>query len=78
MINLLEKFLNTLFLDFWHFCGGIIVIVLVFQYVANGLILIWRRLLRSVNIALRGWSPAHLDADGDWNPYEYEEENQEP
>ena len=26
------------------------------------------RILRSINIALRGWPPAHLDADGDFRP----------
>lgn len=26
------------------------------------------RILRSINIAIRGWPPAHLDADGDWKP----------
>jgi hypothetical protein len=25
----------------------------------------WNRLLRSQNIAARGWPPSHLDADGD-------------
>ena len=28
--------------------------------------LILNRLIRSINIALRGWPPSHLDADGDW------------
>lgn len=26
------------------------------------------RILRSANVALRGWPPPHLDADGDWKP----------
>jgi hypothetical protein len=26
------------------------------------------RVLRSINVALRGWPPVHLDADGDWKP----------
>lgn len=26
------------------------------------------RLLRSIKVVLRGWPPAHLDADGDWRP----------
>jgi hypothetical protein len=26
------------------------------------------RVLRSINIAARGWPPEHLDADGDWKP----------
>lgn len=24
------------------------------------------RTLRAINIVIRGWPPAHLDADGDW------------
>jgi hypothetical protein len=26
------------------------------------------RVLRSINVAVRGWPPSHLDADGDWKP----------
>jgi hypothetical protein len=26
------------------------------------------RMLRTINIIFRGWPPAHLDADGDWQP----------
>lgn len=26
------------------------------------------RVLRMVMVALHGWPPAHLDADGDWRP----------
>jgi len=26
------------------------------------------RLIRMIMVALRGWPPAHLDADGDWRP----------
>jgi len=26
------------------------------------------RLLRSIKVVLRGWPPAHLDADGDFKP----------
>lgn len=28
------------------------------------------RIIRSINIAIRGWPPAHLDADGDWKKKE--------
>lgn len=28
----------------------------------------WNRLMRAVNVAVRGWPPAHLDADGDILP----------
>lgn len=30
--------------------------------------LIMNRVLRSLNIALRGWPPPHVDADGDFIP----------
>lgn len=26
------------------------------------------RILRTVKVTVRGWPPAHLDADGDWRP----------
>jgi hypothetical protein len=26
------------------------------------------RILRAIVVLLRGWPPAHLDADGDWKP----------
>lgn len=26
------------------------------------------RVLRAIKVLLRGWPPAHLDADGDWRP----------
>lgn len=26
------------------------------------------RVLRTIMVAIRGWPPAHLDADGDWPP----------
>jgi hypothetical protein len=26
------------------------------------------RILRTVKVAVRGWPPEHLDADGDWKP----------
>lgn len=28
----------------------------------------WNRLLRTIKVLARGWPPAHLDADGDWQP----------
>jgi hypothetical protein len=27
-----------------------------------------RAILRGVLVSVRGWPPAHLDADGDWKP----------
>lgn len=33
-----------------------------------GLLRTANRALRTIKVALRGWPPAHLDADGDWPP----------
>lgn len=27
---------------------------------------VFNRIMRTINIAIRGWPPTHLDADGDW------------
>ena len=32
------------------------------------LLIALNRILRTIKFALRGWPPAHLDADGDWKP----------
>lgn len=41
----------------------------VFAYgLARGLINLTNRAFRMVLVSLRGWPPAHLDADGDWRP----------
>lgn len=48
----------------WLGCGAawvVVSVVGVFSMLAN-------RLLRTVKVVLRGWPPAHLDADGDWRP----------
>lgn len=33
---------------------------------------IFNRTMRTLNVGLRGWPPAHLDADGDWKQTEEE------
>lgn len=40
----------------------------------QGAVILGNRVLRSINVALRGWPPAHLDADGDWKAEEESEE----
>lgn len=30
--------------------------------------LLINRGLRTIKVALRGWPPSHIDADGDWKP----------
>ncbi len=52
------------------FLGPFVLVVGWFVYVFLGIVLnftfkLLNRLLRSINIAIRGWPPAHLDADGD-------------
>lgn len=47
-----------------------IAVFIMFWIVASLLGTVFNRLLRSINIAIRGWPPAHLDADGDWKPEE--------
>lgn len=34
-------------------------------YLVNGIIRLSSRLFRMVMVSIRGWPPAHLDADGD-------------
>lgn len=71
MTQLLDHFLAMakewpfgLFLELW-----------VIGCVAGVLFKIANRILRTINVAVRGWPPEHLDADGDWKP---EAEKSEP
>lgn len=48
--------------DFWVFIGGIIILSLIFTFVANILNMIWRHW----NIWKHGYPPPHCDADGDF------------
>lgn len=50
---------------FWRFCGFTFLLYMVLYFVVNGVLRVTARVLRSINIAARGWPPAHLDADGD-------------
>lgn len=38
--------------------------------IAEILLKLGSRAMRSLNVAVRGWPPEHLDADGDWKPEE--------
>ena len=33
------------------------------------------RVFRTINVACRGWPPAHLDSDGDWKPTPKQEDS---
>ena len=45
--------------------------MLVFTYsILMGLLFSLRRIMRAAVVLIRGWPPAHLDADGDWKAKE--------
>ncbi len=51
----------------WTAANGFLVFVMICAayYLLKTIVV---RGTRMVNVALRGWPPAHLDADGDWKP----------
>ena len=59
----------------WIFIHWILSSILVYVLI-HGTINLVARLIRMLNIAFRGWPPAHLDGYGDWKP-EIKEENNE-
>lgn len=73
MINPLELILELAksgesFLAFLVICSTYYILKILIFYIPN-------RIVRSINIIVRGWPPPHLDADGDWKP-EKEEDNE--
>lgn len=50
---------------FWVFVGTFLILSLTLKLGAALIFKCWNRLLRTVKVALRGWPPAHIDADGD-------------
>lgn len=54
--------------DFWVFCGVIIILQMFLYFIVNGIIRMWSRFIRFLMVRKHGWPPAHLDADGDWQP----------
>lgn len=62
-MNLLEWSVNVPWLAF--------IVVCAIYYLLKTIVV---RGTRMVNVALRGWPPAHIDADGDWTPEPKSEE----
>lgn len=57
----------------WQFAGDHPVAAFFLAWlVVWGLITIWNRTLRCINIRNRGWPPEHCDADGDFRRPESE------
>ena len=50
---------------FWHFVAGFAFFYVFCFFAVNGLIKFMKVIFRAVNIGIRGWPPAHVDADGD-------------
>lgn len=53
---------------FWTFAGTLTLSSLLLYFLVNGAVQTVSRLFRMITVALRGWPPPHLDADGGWNP----------
>jgi len=66
MISLFSKLLDFTLSGFWEFIGGALLWNGLFYFTINGAIQIFGRLFRMVMVLLKGWPPAHLDADGDF------------
>lgn len=70
-------------MDFLEWCGRHWFLALVGMYLGYCIIrlpfslaaTLYRRALRTLMVALRGWPPEHLDADGDWKPESAETES---
>jgi hypothetical protein len=45
-----------------------------FYMATRTMFLFYNRTLRTINVAINGWPPEHLDADGDWKPEPEKEE----
>lgn len=59
------EFFKYITSDLWIFIGSIIAINVVLFYLINGVIKVFSRFLRMIMVAIKGWPPVHLDADGD-------------
>lgn len=59
---MINNILEIAFSGFWEFIGMVMLIGMVLKTIA----FFWQRLTRTVMVLVRGWSPEHLDADGDW------------
>ncbi len=51
---------------FWIFIGSYLLIGMILYFLVNAVLKLISRFFRMVMVISRGWSPSHLDADGDW------------
>ena len=77
MEYIIEKLIGG---EFWQFVGMFMLICIaasIFAYVMQLILTLVSRLLRTIKVLIRGWPPAHLDADGDWPPTDKSEDEEE-
>lgn len=55
-------FIELMFSEFWNFIGGLIIIMLILQFIGA----VFNRFFRHWNIRKHGYPPHHCDADGDF------------
>jgi len=65
-MNLIIEFFQFACSGFWIFIGVLLLSSLLLHFVVNGILALFTRFFRLITVALRGWPPSHLDADGDW------------
>lgn len=67
-MNTIIEFLQFACRGYGTFIGVLILSALFLYYGVNGAIRLLSRFFRLLTVAIRGWPPPHLDADGDWKP----------
>lgn len=64
-MNTINTFFQHATSGFWVFVGTYMILLVTLKIAAALIFKCWNRLLRTIKVALRGWPPAHIDADGD-------------
>lgn len=65
---MINKIIEIAFSGFWPFVVILVLLNGIAYFIINALLRIWSRFMRMLMVRKHGWPPAHLDADGDWNP----------
>lgn len=63
---MINKILEITFSGFWPFVGMAILLNGGAYFIVNMFIRIWGYTTRMLMVRKHGWTPDHLDADGDW------------
>lgn len=60
-MNAMKEIIELALSGFWKFIGFTTILYIVCHFT----FLIMNRFFRIINVMIKGWPPAHLDADGD-------------